>query len=55
MVDPDNHIPEELLLMKAVKFLLTTAILLALAALAFGQAQKTEQGFKTIFDGKTFN
>jgi hypothetical protein len=41
--------------MKAVKFLLTTAILLALAALAFGQAQKTEKGFKTIFDGKTFN
>lgn len=33
----------------------STVILLAVAALALGQAQTQEKGFKTIFDGKSFN
>lgn len=33
----------------------STTILLALAAFAFGQAQTQEKGFKTIFDGKSFD
>src|SRR5215831_6602346 len=45
---------EEIFKMKIRTLLLSVAILLSLAATGLGQAQN-EKGFKSIFDGKTFN
>jgi Domain of Unknown Function (DUF1080) len=44
---------KEIFKMKIRTLLLSAAILLSMAAVAFGQA-KNEKGFNTIFDGKTF-
>src|SRR5262245_4610122 len=49
-----SHTIEEKFEMKIRTLLLSAAILLSLAAMSLGQA-KGERGFKTIFDGKTFN